>query len=98
MHRLACLALAAPVLLAGCVEETGSASMGMPSPAAQACLQAVTQQTGNGDVALISDSGFSEAGTRIVVGVGPQRAEWECFQYTDGSVGGITSLTDEGAL
>lgn len=92
------LALMTLPLVAACVEETASSGSGTPSRAAQACLQAVSNETNNGNVAVLQDSGFSEAGTRIVVGVGDQRAPWECFYYTDGSTGGIMSLTDEGFL
>ena len=90
---LACLAL-----VAGCVEEGGTPVSGVPSDAAQACLQAVTMETNNPDVVLLDPGEFSEAGTRVLVGVGEARATWECFAYTDGSTGNITFLGDEGAL
>ena len=89
--------------LAGCTETTGDtrasapAAAGTPTPAEQACLRDVTRTTNNPDVALLSSS-FSEAGTEVIVGVGPQRARWRCIAYRDGSTAGIESLTDEGAL
>jgi type IV pilus biogenesis protein CpaD/CtpE len=89
------LALAAAAGLAGCVEETATTSV--PSVEEQACLRDVTRQTSNGDVALISSS-FSQAGTEVVVGVGPQRARWRCIGYSDGTTAEIMSLTDEGSL
>lgn len=64
--------------------ETG----GTPSPAEQACLAAVSQSTGNGDVMVLS-SEFSEAGTLVRVGVGQDRAPWKCIAYSDGSTAGI---------
>ncbi len=69
----------------------------MPSAADQACLQAVTAETGNPDVVLLSSS-YSEAGTEVIVGVGPQQARWQCIAYSDGSTTRPMSLTDEGAL
>ncbi|AXI43155.1 hypothetical protein [Sulfitobacter sp. SK011] len=83
-------------LLSACVEDTGSATSS-PTPADQACLNAVAQSTGNSQVRLLS-SEFSEAGTLVKVGVGPDAAPWECIAYSDGTTAGITSLTDEGFL
>jgi hypothetical protein len=80
--------------LAGCVEETTTAT---PSVAEQACLRDVTRTTNNPDVVLLGSS-FSQAGTEVIVGVGAQRARWRCIGYADGSTAGITSLTDEGSL
>jgi len=72
-------------------------SKGMPIPAEQACLRDVTRTTNNGDVVMLSSS-FSQAGTEVIVGVGPQRARWRCIGYEDGSTDGIMSLTNEGGL
>ncbi len=88
-------AIAVLTALGACVDDTGTG--GTPGPAEQACLAAVSRTTNNGDVALISSS-FSQAGTQVIVGVGPQRAQWSCIAYSDGSTDGITSLTDEGFL
>jgi len=92
------------VILAGCVTASeqpsvtgGSASSGMPTPAEQACLRDVTRTTNNPDVVLL-DSSFSQAGTEVIVGVGPQRARWRCIAYSDGTTAGIMSMTDEGAM
>jgi hypothetical protein len=92
--RLA-LGLAAAAGLVGCVEETTATSA--PSIAEQTCLRDVTRQTNNGDVVLLSSS-FSQAGTEVIVGVGPQRARWQCIGYSDGTTTGIMSLTNEGTL
>jgi hypothetical protein len=43
-------------------------------------------------------STFSQAGTTVIVGVGPDRARWECIGYEDGTTAGIMSLTNEGSL
>ncbi|MDU8913596.1 SH3 domain-containing protein [Aestuariicoccus sp. MJ-SS9] len=61
-----------------------SAPTSSVSPAEQACLRAVTVETNNPDVVLLSSS-FSQAGTEVMVGVGPQRAPWQCIAYSDGS-------------
>lgn len=96
------LALAVTAL-AGCganserPSDNGSSSSTTPSMAEQACLRDVTRTTNNPDVVLL-DSTFSEAGTEVIVGVGPQRARWRCIGYSDGTTTGITSLTDEGRL
>ncbi|WP_413720277.1 hypothetical protein [Silicimonas sp. MF1-12-2] len=89
--------VAAGVLaLAGCVEDGGS-SVAAPSAAEQACLQRTSIETGNGDVVVLSSS-FSQAGTEVIVGVGPQRARWQCIAYSDGSTTQPMSLTNEGFL
>jgi hypothetical protein len=84
--------------LSACVEETGNtASSAPPNAAEQACLRDVTATTNNPDVALLG-SEFSQAGTLVRVGVGPQRAPWQCIAYSDGTTAGIQSLTNEGTL
>ena len=57
----------------------------------------MTLETGNPDVVLLSSS-FSEAGTEVIVGVGPQEARWQCIAYSDGSTSRPMSLTNEGYL
>jgi hypothetical protein len=90
-------ALFAVAALAGCVEESAAPVTAAPSLAEQACLRDVSRTTNNGDVQIMS-SLFSQAGTQVVVGVGPDRARWECIGYEDGTTAGIMSLTDEGSL
>ncbi|MEJ1161789.1 hypothetical protein [Prosthecomicrobium sp. N25] len=68
----------------------------MPSKDEQACLQAVSLKTNNGDVVLISTE-TSEANTVVLVGVGPAKAPWRCL-VSRGIVGEVTSLTNEGKL
>jgi len=70
---------------------------GTPSLAEQGCLRDVTRETNNPDVVMFSSS-YSEAGTEVIVGVGPQLASWRCIGYRDGTTAGIMSLTDEGAM
>jgi hypothetical protein len=88
-------ALIAAAALSGCVEDSGTTAA--PSLAEQGCLRDVSRTTNNGDVAIMSSS-FSQAGTQVIVGVGPQRARWQCIGYEDGTTAGIMSLTDEGSL
>ena len=94
--------------IAGCSQTTGnnqevsltqppSQSAQAPTPAEQACLAAVSKETNNGEVAVLS-SQFSQAGTSVTIGVGPQRAPWNCIAYADGSTADIRSLVDEGSL
>lgn len=100
--RFHLVSAALPLWLAGCGEgtvssTTTSTTSRTPTPAEQACLRDVTATTNNGDVVLLG-SEFSEAGTLVTVGVGPDRARWECIGYAEGSTAGITALNDEGAL
>ncbi|MCX7305187.1 MAG: SH3 domain-containing protein [Hyphomicrobiales bacterium] len=60
-----------------------------------ACLAAVSKQTNNSVVVLSSE--FSEANTSVIIGVGPDRAPWQCL-VSRGRVAEVMSLTDEGAL
>ena len=97
--RVSTLACAAALMaLAGCVDNTGSGSPigNSDTPARQACLRDVARTTGNSNVGVISSS-FSEAGTEVIVRVGPT-GRWRCIAYRDGSTAGIQSITDEGAL
>jgi hypothetical protein len=90
-------ALVAVAAVAGCVEESEAPVTAEPSLAEQACLRDVSRTTNNGDVAIMSST-FSQAGTTVIVGVGPDRARWECIGYEDGTTAGIVSLTNEGSL
>jgi len=74
----------------------GSPSKGSPSKDEQACLQAVSTTTNNGDVTLLGTE-TSEANTVVTVGVGPQRAPWRCL-VSSGVVAEVMSMTDEGRL
>ncbi len=84
-------------LLAACDETSTSGASAEPTPAQQACLRDVAKTTKNSQVVVLS-SAFSEAGTQVTVGVGEDRAPWNCIAYTDGATAGIEFLGDEGAL
>ena len=94
--KLSLICVAAAVVLVGC-DDAGVVTDSTPSAAEQACLRDVTRTTNNPDVVLLGST-FSQAGTEVIVGVGEQRARWRCIAYSDGTTGGITSLTDEGRL
>ena len=86
--RLAAFAVIA-LSLAGCVEETTTTVVETtPSPAEQACLAAASRAANNGDVAVLR-SLFSEAGTEVKIGVGPDRAQWNCIAYSDGTTAAV---------
>ena len=100
--------ICAGVAIAGCSQTSNSnqevsltqppsESVQAPNAAEQACLAAVSNQTNNSDVVALS-SEFSQAGTIVKVGVGPQRAPWNCIAYSDGSTAEVRSLTNEGNL
>ncbi len=86
MTRLAALgaALLALSALGGCIQETGGGSGSATPPgnepeaaARAACLRDVAKTTGNGDVSVVSSS-FSQAGTEVIVKVGPS-GTWRCI-------------------
>lgn len=94
--------LAVAGILAGCVEDTGGSSSNavagntLEGQARTNCVAAVRRTTGNPSVSVISSS-FSEAGTEVILRVGPS-GTWRCIGYRDGTTGGIMSLTNEGTL
>jgi len=73
-----------------------SSRRGTPSKDEKACLQAVSIETNNGEVMILSTE-TSEANNLVVVGVGPNRAPWRCL-VSGGVVAEVMSMTDEGAL
>lgn len=99
-YKIIALAIAG-LALAACSETAGdapasSAALRTGSAADEStCLGAVAQQTQNTVTVLSSD--FSQAGTAVTIGVGPQRAPWRCL-IARGVVQEITSLSDEGYL
>lgn len=84
-------------ILSGCMETTSGSVTAAPTPEEQTCLAAVSQETNNGDVAVLS-SEFSQAGTFVTIGVGPDRAPWKCIAYSDGTTGDVMFMGSEGAL
>jgi hypothetical protein len=88
------LALALLPLLAACAPAAPPPAPGSPEAACLAAVQAVTNNPEQSVVTV--DAG--NAGTRVVIGVGPDRALWQCMAQPDGTTTGVMSLTDEGAL
>jgi len=72
------------------------AAQATPGKDEQACLQAVSTETNNGEVVTLSVE-ESEANTLVMVGVGPNKAPWKCLSK-GGVVDEVMSMTDEGAL
>ena len=62
----------------------------------EACRKAVSAETNNKTVAVITATS-SEANNNVTVGVGPDKAKWQCL-VKNGQVADVMSLTDEGAL
>jgi hypothetical protein len=88
------------MIVTGAVEKSNAnpaKGSGMPSKEEQACLQAVSIKTNNGDVAVLSTE-TSEANHVVIVGVGRNKAPWRCVVSNDGVVAEITSQADEGGL
>ena len=75
-------------------EQSGS---DVSAAAIDACLGAVSGQTGESNVSVLS-SEFSEANSQVMVGVGNQNAPWRCLVSNDGAVQEVTSQVDEGNL
>lgn len=84
-------------VLSGCMGTPSGEVSAAPTPEEQTCLAAVSQETNNGEVAVLS-SEFSQAGTFVTVGVGPDRAPWQCTAYGDGTTGEVMFMGSEGAL
>ena len=95
--RMAALGIAG-LALAACSETAGDSSPPLRTGSSadeRTCLNAVARETGNTVTVISSD--FSQAGTVVTIGVGPQRAPWRCL-ITRGVVQEVTSLTNEGYM
>lgn len=99
--------LLGPVLIASCTTDDGNAPSTMSAPALMdasvpqvardACLREVRRTTGNPDQSII-EMIYSEANSQVTVGVGPDRAPWQCTVSNSGVVAQVMSMTDEGVL
>jgi hypothetical protein len=100
---------AVPMALAGCNTTTPTPVTQAPVPTAMmdesvpqvartACLAEVNKVTGGTQPQVIGEMVYSEAGSRIKVLVGPQRAPWQCTVANSGIAPQVMSLTNEGAL
>ena len=68
----------------------------VPHKDRQACLAAVSHKTRNPTVAVL-DATAAEASNTVIVGVGTQKARWQCL-VKNGHVADVMSLTNEGGL
>jgi hypothetical protein len=93
------MGLVALAALAGCVEDGGTAGMAplrmAPASDESACLTAVGNVTNN--TVTVLESVTSEANNMVTIGVGPERARWQCL-VNGGVVVQTMSMTDEGSL
>jgi hypothetical protein len=82
-----------------CKKQAGqtAAAPGTPSKQEQACLAAVSRESNNGDVTVLS-SEFSQANTVVMIGVGSQRAPWRCLVSNSGVVAEVMFAGSEGRL
>jgi hypothetical protein len=69
---------------------------GVPLTDQKACLKAVSRETNN-KVVTVLDAISSEANNSVTIGVGPDKAKWQCL-VKGGSVANVMSLTNEGGL
>lgn len=69
----------------------------VPQVARDACLREVRRTTNNPDLAIL-EMIYSEANSQLRIGVGADRAPWQCTVSNRGEVASVMSLSDEGAL
>ena len=86
--------------LAGCAGGgySSSSSGSSHGAAEQACLRDVRNMTNNPQVVVIASNPHQAGGKYVTVGVGPDRAPWQCIGYEDGATAEIMSLVDEGRM
>ena len=63
---------------------------GVPKPDQKACLKAVKRKTNNKMVTVL-DATSSEANNTVIIGVGPDKAKWQCL-VKNGRVADVMSL------
>jgi hypothetical protein len=74
-----------------------AAAPGTPSKQEQACLAAVSRESNNGEVTVLS-SEVSQANTVVMIGVGSQHAPWRCLVSNSGVVAEVMFAGSEGRL
>ncbi len=82
---------------AGVPEQPQPSGSDVSAAAVDACLAAVTGQTNENNVTVLSTE-FSEANSLVMVGVGDQKAPWRCLVSNDGTVQEVMFTGDEGKL
>ena len=101
------LALVAAIAAGGCTTDSGPSQPAgpaaaimdesVPQVARDACLREVGRTTNNTDLTIL-EMLYSEANSQLKIGVGPDRAPWQCTVSNSGVVAQVMSLTNEGAL
>ncbi|MFO1060853.1 MAG: hypothetical protein U1E53_28250 [Dongiaceae bacterium] len=66
----------------------------VPAPDEQACLEAVSRETSNPDLKVLSTD-TAEANNTVVIGVGPERAPWRCL-VKNGEVAEVSFTGSDG--
>lgn len=69
---------------------------GVPKTDIKACNKAVKRKTNNKQTTVLEASS-SEANNQVIIGVGPDKAKWQCL-VKNGRVADVMSLTNEGGL
>jgi hypothetical protein len=69
---------------------------GVPKSDQKACLKAVKHKTKN-KVVTVLEARSSEANNQVIIGVGADKAKWQCL-VKNGLVVDVMSMTDEGGL
>jgi len=88
---------AAPADDGGGAMAGSQASSDVSDAAQQACLKAVTDETKESNVSVMSAE-FSEANSLVMVAVGPDSAPWRCLVSNDGAVQEVSFAGSEGRL
>ena len=70
---------------------------GVPKSDIKACKKAVKRTTNTSQVTVLSATS-SEANNQVIIGVGPDKAKWQCLVKNGKVAGQVMSLTDEGAM
>ena len=101
------VALAGMVVMSGCTTDSGNPQQGgagtalmdesVPQVARDACLREVGRTTKNPNLTIL-EMLYSDANSQLKIGVGPERAPWQCTVSNSGVVANVMSLTNEGAL
>ncbi len=101
MTRSMMAAAAGILALAACEEivvaDAPTIDDGLPSPARAACMSAVADQAGDGNLAVLSGVA-SRSRTEYVLGVGEDRVQWRCVAGSDGVVQEVSPMADQGTL
>jgi hypothetical protein len=85
----------APAAEAPAPAPAATMSSDVSDAAQQACLKAVTDETNESNVSVMSTE-FSEANSVVMVAVGPDRAPWRCLVSNSGTVEEVMFTGNDG--